>query len=249
MRPVWLILLSLLVLVGCGRSSTGGSTGADEDSEAPAETAIKAYAIADLPAVSEPSAPQDMGWVVFNAPAGWQELPKGVRSLAVFVPAAGSATELPRISIAAAPSPIADLTTVNADNAEAFAEQMKEVMTKEGRQFKESVKPLQLGDNLWVRHVRMARFKDAAAAVQSLQTVRGGRLYTIELTVAADKELKYANSLLKNRDQAYAIAAHMKFPKEPVAAAVPPATEEANPQPAAPNPEPATPAADEKKAE
>jgi hypothetical protein len=223
MRATWflLLLLPVFVLSGCGGEKAGNTASTEEGGE---ETSaeVKSYTAEELPELEDPLPPQDQGRVVFALPTGWKTLPKGSKSLAAFIPEDSSAAKLPRITILAADSPLEDFTSVGTPNVAEFAAKMNAVSVKEGKKIKEATKPLNLGENSWARHVRIAKFSDAPAAIQSLQTVRSGRLYTVELIIPADADERYANSLKKYRDFAYAVAANMTFPKDggvPAAAA------------------------------
>jgi hypothetical protein len=102
----------------------------------------------------------------------------------------------------------------------------------------ERPQPMLLGGAPWVRHVEEARMGNAKAEKQILQRVVNGKLYTVELQV-------YSRKILESRDQAYAVAASMKFsadassersseaPAEPVGAPAesPSTAEETGPHP------------------
>ncbi|QDU26413.1 hypothetical protein ETAA8_14910 [Anatilimnocola aggregata] len=234
-------LLALALLAGCGGSespatSDGGDGGEEADTGAVA--AIKSYSAADLPEVDAPLPPQDQGRVVFALPTGWKTLSRNPKFLAAFVPEDGSATKLPRITVAAIDPPVADTSTTTLDNVAHLAEALSAPALLEGKKLEESPKPVELGGLAWVRHVRRASHNDSPAAIQSLQTVRSGRLYTVELTVTATTNpskhdrLIYSKSLQAHRDYAYAVAANMKFPKDDAGSVVPAAEGEANPTPA-----------------
>ena len=67
---------------------------------------------------------------------------------------------------------------------------------------------------MFVRHVRQASLgAGTPCVVQSLQTIRGGRLYTVELLVQIDAAHadRYGKTLTESRDYGYAVAAHLKF--------------------------------------
>jgi len=230
--------LALLLLAGCGSSDSGSSSSTDDGGEVESggDYVIKTYGVADLPEVEKPVAPQDQGRLVFSVPVGWRTLPKGSKALAAMIPEDGSASKLPRITITASDPPTDDKSSTTPDNAAEFAKVMQSIALKEGKKIQkvDATTPLILGDNTWVRHVRIASFSDAPCAIQSLQTIRSGRLYTVELTVTANSDNLYKNSLTKQRDFAYAVGAHMKFPKDESSSPTPaePAAEgEAKPAP------------------
>ena len=213
----------LVALVGCGGSTPAvnqGGNGGDSTGESSSEE-IKTRELSELPAVDNPLPVADQGRVQFSLPEGWKTLTRNPKYLVACVPEEGSAATLPRISISVSDPP-ADVTTrTTADNVGELADILQAQLKKDDKIAIESCKPLILGSNPWVRHVRKSRFKDDPVAVQYLQTVQSGRLYTVDLTVTAKdnpkssaKPIIYDKSLLAQRDFAYAVAANMKFPKE-----------------------------------
>jgi hypothetical protein len=100
--------------------------------------------------------------------------------------------------------------------------------------------PVVLGSTVFLRHVRHASLSGTPVVIQSLQTVRGGRLYKVELVCAVDSPNRrdYEASLKKYRDDGYAVAANMKFAAAAATEENPPAASgETNPSPEA-NPAP-----------
>lgn len=218
-------------LVGCGGGAPSANKG-DGVGGATAEISsegIKTRELSELPAVDAPLPIADQGRVQFSLPEGWKTLARNPKFLVACVPEEGSAATLPRIAISVSDPP-ADVTTkTTADNVAELADILQAQLKKDDKIAIESCKPLILGSNPWVRHVRKSRYKDEPVAVQYLQTVQSGRLYTVDLTVNAKdnpkssaKPIVYDKSLLAHRDFAYAVAANMKFPKEGGGTAEPP---------------------------
>lgn len=230
------MVLVLGGLIGCDAVPPGGGTGAGGGSKAEPAAADghKSYAIADLPDVEETALPAaDQGRVVITLPAGWKPLVRNPKFLVACIPEDSSASKLPRITVSVSEPTIDDKTSVTADNVQEFAAKLQAQMQKEDKKTVESAKPLMLGENAWARHVRRVSFSDGPAAIQALQTIRSGRLYTVELTVTAkdnprkSTDLFYKNTLKAHRDFAYAVAANMKFPKD--GGSAPATTEPATP--------------------
>jgi hypothetical protein len=115
-------------------------------------------------------------------------------------------TGLPRIAMTAEGFESAVFKNVTGDNLVEFAKFRQEELTggDEPTKLLENVRPLQLGENFWIRYVRPASFRNAAAERQILETVHEGRLYVMELQVVA-------GTLKDHRDAAYAVAAKLKF--------------------------------------
>jgi hypothetical protein len=200
-----------LALAGCDDPSASSQTGSASSSSQQV-AAPKRYASADLPKVGERLPPLDEGRVEFAAPLDWRTLPRDRKYVARFVKGKED-NSLPRITVSAMPAPegVEDVTKENAsDFAAAMQEQSKAVA---GRKMLEPERPIVLGDYAWSRHVRQLRGRAGDAAVQSLATARGGRLYVIELTVesASDANEDFAQAILAHRNTAYAVAASWKF--------------------------------------
>jgi hypothetical protein len=251
-RGLWMLLLmALCASLGCGGAKESTTRKGDGTGEAgtPTETQStdihKTYDVADLPSVEEKLPPADQGRIIITLPTGWKTLQRNPKFLVACIPEDSTATKLPRITVAVSEAP-ADLTSnTTPDNAAEQAKLMQAQLVKDQKKWVETCKPLGLGDHTWIRHVRSAKLKEDYSAIQSLQTVRGGRLYTVELTVNAKESpsskgppILYAKAMDEYKKFAYAVAAHMTFPKDdgsatPPAESTPPAEE----KPAEPKPE------------
>lgn len=225
----WTVFAALLAvgLVGCGGAQPGAATGGgDSGGEAAGETAgdtFKTYALSDLPDIDleRPIPIKDEGRVQMWLPAGWKPLKPNPKYLIACVPEDKSASQLPRITIASSTPTIDDKSSTTSSNAQALADKLQAAMEADKKRPLESCKPLQLGDQVWVRHVRKAAAQDGPVAIQSLQTIRSGRLISVELTVTAkdnprssQKPIFYEKELQAHRNYAYTVAANMKFPKD-----------------------------------
>jgi hypothetical protein len=169
----------------------------------------------ELPKVGEYSPyPLDESLLEVAPPVGWTELPpKQGAYLTGF--AAGDESELPRITISAESAPKglqADLTEKNVPAAAAqLDEELRKAVSERRKRVEEPSLPIIIGETPFVRHVRQALQGGKPCVVQSLQTIRNGRLYTIELIVKIDPPASYKQALMDYRGQAYAVAAHMRF--------------------------------------
>lgn len=214
-------------LLGCGGSQPGAATGGGgDDGDAAAEATgdnFKTYALSDLPEIDKerPIPVKDEGRVQFWLPTGWKPLKPNQKFLIACIPEDNSASQLPRITIAVSTPTVDDKSSTTSSNAQALADQLQAQMEADKKRPLESCKPLQLGDQVWVRHVRKAAASDGPVAIQSLQTIKSGRLYSVELTVTAkdnprssQKPIVYEKGLQASRNFAYAVAANMTFPKD-----------------------------------
>ena len=208
------LLLLAWAALGCGRGDAPLS-------ERPGE--LKRRAVASLPAVGEYLPAVDGGELSVAAPADWNVLPRGRTFLLALAP--GKADELPRMTINAEFPPDGSPDELTEENAAAFARQQDEALEHAAKTGKKKVHefhlPIVLGDNVFIRHVRQASVgRGVPCAIQSLETIHAGRLYTLDLIVAIDPKNSedYGESLTKYRDYAYAVAAHFKFSTPPVSA-------------------------------
>ena len=203
------MLLGLALLLGCGggsgsaESSSGGTTPADAAS-------MKHYPLDRLPAVSDALPPLDGGRIEISPPIDWDSMSRDAKYVARFVKE-NKAPYIPRITIKVAESGPAGVTNISSKNATTVASKLELGNHKD---VAEKNKPIILGENVWVRHVRRATNQGDMLVIQSLQTVRGSRLYNVELTVAIPSTGEYKAAMEKHRELAYAVAAHMKFLKE-----------------------------------
>jgi hypothetical protein len=221
-----LLLLGLFAGVGCGGTNSpapSNPTAEEPSAEEPGPSNVhKSYAVSDLPDPGEKLTPLDQGRVVVTLPMGWKTLQRKPTYLVACVPEENRATQLPRIVVSVSDPPADLSSSTSASNAAEHAKGLQAAAEKEKKKLIEPCKALGLGDNTWIRYVRSAKQASGDfAAIQSLQAVRSGRLYTVELTVSAKDNPKsskppiiYQKSLADHRDFAYAVAAHMTFPKD-----------------------------------
>lgn len=185
-------------LVGCAANAPA-TTGADLPGEASFEPL-------PLKQVDEAKLPKLGGYlgkidnkIEVAPPQGW--LPKGRSKdyLVAFVKEKSAA--VPAILVKASDTPVGEIANVTADNVVDYAIAVQGTLSDPI----ESARPMQIGKHHFARYVKEAKIATLPAEVQVLTTVREGRTYTIELRVRDVEDLK------KLRDQAYAVAAGLKF--------------------------------------
>ena len=230
MKVSWLALLlalACLLNAGCGegdkkQSNGNGEGGGEEQVDDGVSAAIKRRELDSLPAVEAYLPPLDAGRVRVAPPQGWRPIARDAKYLARFVK--GEATELPRIAVLASDSPSPEVTNVTEENVEELIAPLT-AKSKEGKKKPiEPVRPIILGDHIFARHVRIARYNDEPCAIVSLQTVHDGRMYTVELYVEAGSDgSEYAKYLKQHQDAGYAVAANLKYGDDPEPAPMAPA--------------------------
>jgi hypothetical protein len=250
-RPAILLVFLAALSSGCGSGAPAGKGGAGSASqsstaqpdgdESSAAGGLRQRKVDELPAVGDYLPPLDGGKVEVAGPQGWTLLPRDKDYLVRFVK--GQPSSLPRLLLYVEDSTNDKLTDVTADNAQAWAAWLdKDLAPQSQLGVPEMNLPIVLGSTVFLRHVRHASLSGTPVVIQSLQTVRGGRLYKVELVCAVDSPNRrdYEASLKKYRDDGYAVAANMKFAAAAAAAENPPAASgETNPSPEAnPAPEP-----------
>ena len=217
MRSRWsLVMVAMaLAVAGCDTAAR------DEDRPAAKDqpSSIKSYDAADLPKVADPLPTfLDEGRFEVSPPKGWRVLSRERKYEARFTKHPDP-NRLPRITISALPA-VGGIDDVSEDNLAAFIERMQaRAVAVKSRRMLEPCRPVILGDIPWSRHVRYIS-ASGPAAVQALETARGGRLYVIELIVQAkeDSDEAFAAAILTERDTAYAVAANWRFVGEAAAA-------------------------------
>jgi hypothetical protein len=202
-----------LAVAGCGGSgerSSGGGSGAAPSADSAGD--IKVRTVESLPEVGDYLPPLDDGRIEVAPPEGWNLLPRRANYVAGFVK--GKASEMPRITLTAWDTPLPEVTELTEANADLLEAELVRQFKKDKKAIQEPPLPIVLGDTLYLRYVRLAKTTSGSnLVIQALETVRGGRLYSIELfaDVDAARAEEYEASLTKWRDHGYAVAAHLKF--------------------------------------
>jgi hypothetical protein len=204
------------LILGCGGNDSDSS--ADAPEEQFTESGLKWRPAESLPSVDE-HVSGDEGRIEIAGPEGWQRLGDNPKYVARFAEQEGS--QPPWITVLADSSPLpilGDLKEEAAGGKPEAIEKYREVLEGELKKLpnpriQEPCKPLMLGETVFLRHVRLRSGAGVPLVVQSLQTVQGGRLYTVELTckIEGDNPSDYAPSLTTYRDAAYAVAANLRF--------------------------------------
>lgn len=191
------VCLVSILGVGCGgKPGTGDKTTSDSP-------AIKKVSAAKLPELDDYLPPLDDGKIQLAPPKGWKVLPRDNKYLTRIV--LSDPIGLPRILVTVEESMLEGIDTATADNVVEFASATATSLKERKAATLEAAKPMIIGDNAFVRYVLKSKLgKTTAIERQMLQTVAGGRLYTVDLQVAEGE-------IPKHRDVAYAMAAGLKF--------------------------------------
>jgi hypothetical protein len=230
-------------LSGCGSGGSGGKA-SPAAAEKPAG-AIKRRTADELEPIGDYLPPLDDGRIEIAPPADWNLMPRDARYLARFVQ--GKVSELPRITVTVWDTPLPEITELTEANADQLTAELITQFKKDKKTVPEPPKPIVLGETLFLRHVRLAKLPSGGnVVVQALDTVRGGRIYTVELIadVDAPRGDQYEASLKHVRDFGYAVAAGLKFhaaggaPAEAPAEPAPPAESGSSDKPKEENPAP-----------
>lgn len=217
------------VVAGCGQTD-----GEKEGQDASGDTSgVASPSAQDLKrSIGDYMPPLEGGTLKIAAPRDWEWGPRpGGRYLVQFRKKGSKANDLPRILVAVEDSQFPGLTDVNEDNLDQLVKFVSE--TVDAAKLKEPVKPIVLGETACAVYVDMARLRNALVARQTLKTVAGGRLYTIQLE-AFDSEFN------RHRNMGYAVVASMKFGADGAPEAVPDLSEDSE----TPDPVDASPATD-----
>lgn len=224
MKACWLgmwAIVGLCTIAGCGGGDeTESVDDAAEEQVERAPSTIKRRELDSLAKVGSYLPPLDEGRVEVAPPSGWRPLPRDSKYLARFVQE--EANELPRIVALVDDSPSPEVSEANAENIGELIKPLTAEAKKGKRKVVEPVRPIALGDRVFARHVRIARFNDEPCAIVSLQTVSDSRLYTFELYVPAGSDgSEYAKFVKQHQDAVYATAGRMKLKGDSDAASEP----------------------------
>lgn len=152
----------------------------------------------------DPTPPLDGGKVETTLPQGWKLLPK--RNEYLVAAYYQDKTGVPRILLTSSKTDLPD-----SSSAEQLAELESAIQKELGPEKGQGVRRIEVGDHHYVRHDRTMKFRGLASQGISLETVKSGHRYRVELQTYADDLETYLPAL-------YRMAADLK-----VAAGEPPA--------------------------
>jgi hypothetical protein len=186
-----------------GATSSNPPDAAVAPSATPGTGEIRKLSAAELP-IGDYLPPLDNGRIEIPIPKGWSPMPRDSKYVARFFK--DDKNGLPRIEILADDKSYGGIATVTATNASVFAKAVAQDLGE--KRLLEPVLAMEIGSTPCARYVMKVELKMPQGSVvaerQSLVTVHEGRAYTIQLLVLP-------NSLLADRDAAYAICAGAKF--------------------------------------
>lgn len=148
-------------------------------------------------------------------PEGWKHF--GRDSGRYLVKLARTKGSMPSIEFTVDPRGLEGMQTVTEDNLREFAELVSQQMDKSA--LLEPVIPMIIGKTPCARYVKKVVLKKSdgkrvSAELQSLKILRGGRLYTIDLTVLP-------KTMQKEQGAAYSVCASLRFCKMAEASTLP----------------------------
>lgn len=212
-----LVTTGLLTFAGCGGSKPETESGGEASTSGKSTSSSsgpKTYTVEQLTKsakLGDALPPLDTNRIELSPPEDWHVLPRDAKKYVVAM-MREDGKQLPQIKVHSkeAPAAVKDVANLTSGN-------VKDVIAKMGtsvaRPSAEPNTPIILGPNTWIREVRKAEMGGDKVALQSLTTIRGGRLFIVELVVGASADGDYAEELKKYRDAAYLMAAEMKFLK------------------------------------
>lgn len=204
-------LLVTYLSLGLGCTSEPASAPAAGDNK-PAAGVTKA---SPGPA-GDPTPPLDGGRVETTLPQGWKLLPK--RNEYLVAAYHEDKTGVPRILLTSTESDLPDSTS-----AEQLAELESAIQKELGPEKGQNVRRIEVGGHHYVRHDRTMKFRGTPSQGTSLETVKAGHRYRVELQTYADDVDTYLPAL-------YRMAADLKVSGgEPAAEAEVEETDEAPP--------------------
>jgi hypothetical protein len=230
---------TIFALSACCTFTIGCGGGGDDEVEVWTAEDIKRREVADLPEVDPYLLPVDNRRLHVAPPKNWRLLLSDGNNLLRFA-LGDDDNSLPRLTVNAAASPVPKLAEIDESSIGKLIQAITQASLASNRKLIEPVRPIFLGDQLFLRHVRLARFNNQTCAIVSLQTVREGRLYTVDLYIPAGPDgTDYATGVKEHQNVAYSVAARLRFgadadTSQPTAPATSPTSE--NKEDAAPTP-------------
>jgi hypothetical protein len=206
-RSAWLFagVFSLLFMIGCGGGSPSPEGGISAVEEV---VGIKEVAADKLKPLGDVMPPLDSGKILISPPKDWYTLGRNSAYLAAFSHAKGS--QLPLITVKGADPKVTGFSKVSAENVAEYVAALQASLAQQyGERLASNVaeppKAMKIGENYFARYVKNAQNSQKVALhVQVLETIQGGRTYTVELQVVK-------GTIMEDRDFAYAVAGGLKF--------------------------------------
>ncbi|MEX1041935.1 MAG: hypothetical protein WDZ51_14945 [Pirellulaceae bacterium] len=177
-----LLVTSLALSLGC-TSETGSAPAAGDSKPAGVTKANPGPA-------GDPTPPLDGGRVETTLPQGWKLLPKRNEYLAAAYHE--DKTGVPRILLTSTPSELPD-----SSSADQLAELESAIQKELGPEKGNGTQQVQIGDHHYVRHDRTMKFRGLPSQGISLETVKSGHRYKVELQTYTDEVDTYLPALYR----------------------------------------------------
>ncbi|MFP6753062.1 MAG: hypothetical protein VB855_15375 [Pirellulaceae bacterium] len=202
------ITLLVFFLPGCSSSPTSP----DIPPPSPgAALAIKRVDASQLPALGDYFPPLDEGRLMLAPPSQWSWASRREGYLARIFVDKTRRVRLPRIWVTVEDPRDEATGQLTEENLVAHARFVQSRLDADDIKLVEPVRPLVIGTVPCIRYVRATRFRvreersqSLTAERQILETIQAGRRYTIDLHV-------HPGTILRHRDDAYAMLAGMEF--------------------------------------
>lgn len=179
---------------------------------------MKTVDVAALPAVNDPLPPLDDGRIELCIPKDWDLLPRSSECLARARQRPDD--DYPQLIVTAGDS--LSPQQMSRDNLGEYIGTVRKRLEGEKATLAGEVGGVSIGDFLGVAYVRRSKSGGTKLERLMLETIHGGRLYTIELR-AREGTLRHF------RQHAEAVAAHLRFPSPSAATTPEPALPENKP--------------------
>lgn len=201
------LAFAALALSGCGGGTPDGPAAKSDVGTTAGGEEYKIYALKKLPAATQELPPLEDGKLHLSHPPLWKSM--GRSSDYIIGLSRSTQADLPRIIVTAKPLPEQTIHTVTLENFDEFLQLIRDEV---GDSAYEPVKGLLLGDRPYARYVKKVKFKIRNSLIsgekQVLKTLIDDRLFEIDLET-------YPEKLFESRNDAYSLAANLKFDGAP----------------------------------
>ena len=209
-RLTRLLLVGLVVFaLGCAPDGPGDKAATGPGGAKPADELAER--------IGDYMPPLDRGRLEIAAPKDWNWANPGGDVLVAFKPKNAEVNALPRVLLSVSDSEFPGIDDLTPDNIKVFEGLVADAVAD--KKTREPVSSVKIGGQPFVRYVLWAKRRNQVVAQQVLQTVVGGRQYTLQLE-ALQAHFDQQKVVLS------VIAASMKFPQRDGASAPGPAAEE-----------------------